>query len=64
MTFDTACSSSLVALAYAASALRHDSAGAALAGGANLPMDWETSAMFVSAGARAHASRQSWLHRW
>lgn len=50
LTVDTACSSSLVALHCAAGAVGGSTASRALAAGANLPMNWETSAMFASAG--------------
>ena len=57
ISIDTACSSSLVALTYAASALRHDSCGAALAAGVNLPMIAETTAIFAAAGMLAADGR-------
>jgi len=52
VAIDTACSSSLVGLGYVQSAMTtHCSFG--LACGINLPMNWETSAMFIAAGMMA-----------
>lgn len=49
MSIDTACSSSLVTLHFAIGCLRHEKCTAALSAGVNLPMNWETSSMFVGA---------------
>ena len=49
MSIDTACSSSLVTAHYAVRCLRVEGCNAALSAGVNLPMNWETSSMFVSA---------------
>ena len=59
---DTACSSSLVALHFVWGALgtgdpRGSGASAGLACGVNLPMNWETSAMFAAAGMMASDGR-------
>lgn len=50
VSIDTACSSSLVTTHFVCGAMRHGGCGRGLSVGANLPMNWETSAMFVGAG--------------
>lgn len=57
VSIDTACSSSLVTTHFVASAIRHDGCSAGLSAGVNLPMNWETTAMFVSAGMTAADGR-------
>ena len=49
MSIDTACSSSLVTTHLAVRAIRWEGCSAGLSAGVNLPMNWETSAMFVGA---------------
>ncbi len=49
VSIDTACSSSLVTLHFAIRCLRHENCTAAVSAGVNLPMNWETSSMFVGA---------------
>ena len=57
LVVDTACSSSLVALHLAIRALRHGEADLALAGGVNLLLAAETSAMLARAGLLAPDGR-------
>ena len=57
ISVDTACSSSLVAIHYVQGAIRSRSCTCGLAAGVNLPMNWETSAMFVAAGMTASDGR-------
>ena len=49
VSIDTACSSSLVTAHFAVSAICWEGCSAGLSAGVNLPMNWETSAMFVGA---------------
>ena len=53
ISLDTACSSSLVTAHFAAGSLRHGGCARGLSVGINLPMNWETSFMFVGAGMTA-----------
>ena len=59
IAIDTACSSSLVALGYLFSTLcssgNHSNTG--IACGVNLPMNWETSSMFATAGMMSYDGR-------
>ncbi|BDA51455.1 probable oleandomycin polyketide synthase, modules 5 and 6 [Coccomyxa sp. Obi] len=57
VSIDTACSSSLVTTHFVCGAMRHSGCGRGLSVGANLPMNWETSAMFVGAGMTAADGR-------
>ena len=58
VTVDTACSSSLVGTHIAAGAILAGASSRGLSAGINLPMNWETTAMFAAAGGHlAH----SWL---
>lgn len=50
VSIDTACSSSLVASHYISTAILTGSSSMGVAAGVNLPMQWETTAMFVAAG--------------
>ena len=49
VSIDTACSSSLVTTHFAVRAIRWEGCSAGLSAGVNLPMNWETSVMFVGA---------------
>lgn len=49
VSVDTACSSSLVTTHIVVQAMRHETCTAGLSSGVNLPMNWETSSMFVAA---------------
>ena len=50
MSIDTACSSSLVTLHFAMNAMRRPGGcNKGLSAGVNLPMNWETSALFIGA---------------
>lgn len=57
ISLDTACSSSLVTAHFAAGSLRHGGCARGLSVGVNLPMNWETSFMFVGAGMTAADGR-------
>ena len=57
MSVDTACSSSLVTTHFVCGALRAGGCDRGLSAGVNLPMNWETSFMFVSAGMTAADGR-------
>ena len=57
ISIDTACSSSLVTAHFAAGSLRHGGCARGLSVGINLPMNWETSFMFVGAGMTAADGR-------
>ena len=57
MSVDTACSSSLVTTHLVCGALRTGGCSRGLSAGVNLPMNWETSFMFVSAGMTAADGR-------
>lgn len=50
VAIDTACSSSLVGTHFAAGAILGGGASRGLSAGINLPMNWETTAMFAAAG--------------
>ena len=54
---DTACSSSLVTTHIVVQTLRHESCTAGLSAGVNLPMNWETSSMFVAAAMNSMDGR-------
>ena len=57
MSVDTACSSSLVTTHFVCGALLAGGCARGLSAGVNLPMNWETSFMFVSAGMTAPDGR-------
>jgi acyl transferase domain-containing protein/acyl carrier protein len=57
VAIDAACSSSLVGLGYVHSAMATTSCTSGLACGINLPMNWETSSMFMAAGMMAYDGR-------
>ena len=57
ISLDTACSSSLVTAHLAAGCLHHGGCARGLSVGVNLPMNWETSFMFVGAGMTAADGR-------
>ena len=57
MSVDTACSSSLVTTHAVLGALRHEHCTHGLSAGVNLPMNWETTAMFVGAAMTAADGR-------
>ena len=57
VSLDTACSSSLVTTHFVGTALRTGGCSRGLSAGVNLPMNWETSAMFVGAGMTAADGR-------
>lgn len=56
---DTACSSSLVTTHFAALTIRQATGGCSrgLSAGVNLPMNWETSALFLGAAMTSADSR-------
>ena len=57
VSVDTACSSSLVTTHFVCTALRTGGCSRGLSAGVNLPMNWETSFMFVGAGMTAPDGR-------
>ena len=57
ISIDTACSSSLVTAHFVSGCLRHSGCARGLSLGVNLPMNWETSFMFVGAGMTAADGR-------
>ncbi len=57
VSIDTACSSSLVTTHFICSSLRHSGCTRGLSVGVNLPMNWETSFLFVGAGMTAMDGR-------
>ena len=57
ISIDTACSSSLVTAHIVCGCLRHSGCARGLSVGVNLPMNWETSFMFVSASMTAADGR-------
>lgn len=57
MSIDTACSSSLVTTHFICASLRHGGCSRGVSVGANVPMNWETSSMFVGAGMTAADGR-------
>ena len=50
VAIDTACSSSLVGTHFARTAILGGGASRGISAGINLPMNWETTAMFAAAG--------------
>lgn len=57
VSIDTACSSSLVTTHYILTAIRSGKSQQGLSAGVNLPMNWETTVMFGSAGMLSQEGR-------
>ncbi|KAK9834736.1 hypothetical protein WJX74_008822 [Apatococcus lobatus] len=57
VSIDTACSSSLVGTHFVHTAMLHSGCSAGLSCGVNVPMNWETTAMFVGAAMLAPDGR-------
>ena len=57
MSIDTACSSSLVGTHFARTAILMGGSSRGISAGINLPMNWETTAMFAAAGMMAPDGR-------
>lgn len=57
VSIDTACSSSLVGTHFVHTAMLHSGCSSGLSCGVNVPMNWETTAMFVGAAMLAPDGR-------